>query len=82
MERRTRMVLSVAILSSCQALVLGAWGCGVFKNEPAVAAGIFARVLSEARFHGKLQHIEFAIYDPAADGATLAAFKEQLKVSR
>jgi uncharacterized protein (TIGR02452 family) len=80
MERRTRMVLSVAILSGCQALVLGAWGCGVFKNEPAVVAGIFARVLSEARFQGKLRHIEFAIYDPAADGSTVSAFRQQLNV--
>jgi uncharacterized protein (TIGR02452 family) len=82
MERRTRMVLSVAILSGCEALVLGAWGCGVFKNEPAVVAGIFSRVLSEPRFQGKLRHIEFAIYDPTANGSTLSAFKKHLNVFR
>ncbi len=81
MERRTRMVLSVAILSGCQTLVLGAWGCGVFKNEPAVVAGIFSRVLSEAHFRGKLRHIEFAIYDPTSEGSTVSAFRNQLKGS-
>ena len=27
------------------ALVLGAWGCGVFQNEPASVAGLFAEAL-------------------------------------
>jgi uncharacterized protein (TIGR02452 family) len=77
MEQRTRMVLAVAIAHGCEALVLGAWGCGVFKNDPVVIAGIFARVLAEEAFAGKFGLVEFAVYDPAQTGATLAAFRER-----
>ena len=77
MEQRTRMVLATAIAHGCQALVLGAWGCGVFKNDPVVVAGIFAKVLAEAPFAGQFLHIDFAVYDPSGTGATLAAFQKQ-----
>jgi uncharacterized protein (TIGR02452 family) len=33
MRRRTKAVLSVAADEGCDALVLGAWGCGVFGND-------------------------------------------------
>jgi uncharacterized protein (TIGR02452 family) len=77
MEQRTRMVVAAAIAHGCQALVLGAWGCGVFKNDPVVVAGIFAKILGETPFAGQFRHIDFAVYDPSGAGATLAAFKEQ-----
>jgi uncharacterized protein (TIGR02452 family) len=50
MEGRTRMVLAVAAAHGCEALVLGAWGCGVFRNDPATIAAIFARALAEPLF--------------------------------
>lgn len=34
MEQRARVVLGIATAQRCDALVLGAWGCGVFQNEP------------------------------------------------
>lgn len=77
MEQRARMVLAVALAHNCEALVLGAWGCGVFKNDPAVVAKIFAGVLAEKTFANKFQHVEFAIYDPSGTGSTLAAFQNQ-----
>lgn len=77
MEQRTRMVLAVAIAHGCQALVLGAWGCGVFKNDPFVVAGIFAKILGEAPFAGQFRYIDFAVYDPSGTGTTLAAFQSQ-----
>ncbi|MBD0314816.1 MAG: TIGR02452 family protein [Microcoleus sp. T3-bin5] len=77
MEQRTRMVLAGAIAHGCDALVLGAWGCGVFKNDPFVVAGIFAKILAESPSEGQFRHIDFAVYDPSGTGATLAAFQSQ-----
>lgn len=74
MEGRTRMVLAVAALHGCEALVLGAWGCGVFRNNPATIAAIFDRVLAEPLFANRFRHIEFAVYDRSTQHATLAAF--------
>lgn len=76
MERRARMVLGVAALHACEALVLGAWGCGVFQNAPAVIAAIFHDVLAEPIFQNRFRHVEFAVYDPSPQQATFAAFKQ------
>ena len=32
-------------ITGCEVLVLGAWGCGVFRNDPAMVAGIFRELL-------------------------------------
>lgn len=78
MEQRTRMVLAVAAARGCEALVLGAWGCGVFRNEPATIAALFQRVLAEPIFQRRFKHVAFAIYDTAPQPATFAAFQRLL----
>ena len=78
MLRRTRLVLAVAAHHGCAALVLGAWGCGVFQNDPAQIAALFAEALREPAFAGRFEHIEFAVYDPSTRQATLRAFEQVL----
>jgi uncharacterized protein (TIGR02452 family) len=75
MERRTRMVLGIAALHRCEALVLGAWGCGVFQNDPATIATIFAKVLAEPLFTRRFRHVEFAVYDSSPAQTTFTTFK-------
>lgn len=77
MERRVRMVLAIAALHGSEALVLGAWGCGVFQNDPAVIATIFASALSESIFRGRFAHVEFAVYDSSSSRETYKTFKER-----
>jgi len=43
-------------------LVLGAWGCGVFGNDPAIVARIFKEELSTT-FRGRFRHVIFAVLD-------------------
>jgi len=43
-------------------LVLGAWGCGVFRNEPKNVANNF-KTLLEKRFPGNFRRIIFAVLD-------------------
>ena len=43
---RMEKVLALALVHGHEVLVLGAWGCGVFGNDPALVAGWFARLLA------------------------------------
>ncbi|MGW1430774.1 TIGR02452 family protein [Streptomyces sp. NPDC002431] len=72
---RAERVLEVAAVRGYRRLVLGAWGCGVFRNDPAQVAGAFgALLLDGGRFAGHFEQIVFGILDRAPDSATRAAF--------
>lgn len=60
--RRGERVLEVAALHGYRRLVLGAWGCGVFQNDPAQVAGAF-RTLLTGRFAGAFEQVVFGILD-------------------
>lgn len=61
MKQRMAKVLAVAEQHGHRHLVLGAWGCGVFQNEPAEIAQYFKEVL-EGDFKGVFETIVFAVY--------------------
>ncbi|WP_246002677.1 TIGR02452 family protein [Allorhizocola rhizosphaerae] len=58
LRRRAVRVLEVAAHHGERTLVLGAWGCGVFRNNPVVVAAAWARALSEVPH---FDHVTFAI---------------------
>ncbi|MCP9624609.1 TIGR02452 family protein [Nocardia otitidiscaviarum] len=71
MERATR-VLAVAARHEVRDLVLGAWGCGVFRNDPAEVAAAFEGALT---CHGAaFERVVFAVWDRTPDSANRAAF--------
>lgn len=73
MRRRAARLLAVAAANGADALVLGAWGCGVFKNDPHVVAGLFAELL-HGPFANVFAHVEFAVLDSAPGAPLYAAF--------
>ncbi|MFD9306378.1 TIGR02452 family protein [Streptomyces sp. NPDC060048] len=60
--RRAELVLEVAALHGYRGLVLGAWGCGVFQNDPAQVAEAFRGLLA-GRFRGVFERVVFGILD-------------------
>ncbi|MCZ7433276.1 TIGR02452 family protein [Streptomyces sp. WMMC1477] len=75
-RQRAERVLEVAAAHGYRALVLGAWGCGVFRNDPAVVADVFrAHLTGEGRFAGWFAHVVFAVLDRTPDSPTRAAFR-------
>jgi uncharacterized protein (TIGR02452 family) len=80
LRARAYKVLAVAAAERHRCLVLGAWGCGVFRNDPVEVAQAFARALDDARFAGAFDHVVFAVYDPG--GRNLAAFERQFGAVR
>ncbi|MBT3074779.1 MULTISPECIES: TIGR02452 family protein [Streptomyces] len=72
---RAERVLEVAAAEGYRRLVLGAWGCGVFRNDPVQVAGAFGALLGEGgRFGGHFDHIVFGILDRTPDSPARAAF--------
>lgn len=71
LRRRAELVLAVAAHHGAERLVLGAWGAGVFGNDPEMVARAFADPL-RGTFAGAFAEIVFAVPDPA--GANHRAF--------
>jgi uncharacterized protein (TIGR02452 family) len=78
MRQRLRLVLATAARHGVEALVLGAWGCGVFANDPAQIAQLFAEALAEPAIRGRFRRIDFAVFDPKPPHAVLQAFERAL----
>ncbi|GIH94132.1 TIGR02452 family protein [Planobispora siamensis] len=68
---RTVRVLDVAEAHGHRRLVLGAWGCGVFGNDPGLVAETFARALATRT---RFDHVRFAVLDRQPDTPTYSAF--------
>lgn len=76
LRRRMEMVLAVAAAEKVERLILGAWGCGVFRNDPALVAECFAELLRPGgRFAGVFSEIVFAIFDRTPGQTVLSAFE-------
>jgi uncharacterized protein (TIGR02452 family) len=75
LDARIEKVLSVAVAHGHEALVLGAWGCGVFANDPEEVAALFARHLTGGGlFRTAFQRVVFAVLDRTGDGSVLGPF--------
>jgi uncharacterized protein (TIGR02452 family) len=73
LRERAERVLAVAAHHGVRHLVLGAWGCGVFRNDPGEVADAFHAQLT-ASFSGAFERVVFAVWDRSADSANRAAF--------
>jgi uncharacterized protein (TIGR02452 family) len=80
LQQRAGMVLAVAEAKQHRNLVLGAWGCGVFRNAPARVAKVFDDWLESPRFRDSFERVVFAIYERGGTGPTFQAFQERLEV--
>ncbi|MEV4574883.1 TIGR02452 family protein [Nonomuraea jabiensis] len=75
LRRRARRVLAVAAHHGARRLVLGAWGCGVFRNDPRqVAEAFHAHLAAGGEFSGVFEQVVFAVWDRNPDSANRAAF--------
>lgn len=81
LERRAEQILRVAAQRGHRTLILGAWGCGVFKNDPAEVAQVCARLLGRPNVRGAFDRVVFAIYDRTKTQSTLRAFEERFRVA-
>lgn len=62
-KNKIRTALRIAALHGHDAIVLGALGCGAFRNPPAHVARLFHEVIDEPEFEGRFRRIVFAIIE-------------------
>jgi uncharacterized protein (TIGR02452 family) len=81
LQLRIHRVLAIARAYGYSALVLGAWGCGAFHNDPHRTAADFRQAL-ENDFNGAFSEVVFAISDRSPDRKTLGPFRDAFAASR
>ena len=74
--KRARHILAVAASRGVDALVLGAFGCGAFRNNPDTVAKAYRDIIPEYRYCFSL--VEFAVYCRPYETANYDAFRNQL----
>lgn len=69
LEQRCKFVLDIAEAENVDTLILGAWGCGVFGQNPDIVAELFYKYIPACR----IPHIIFAV--PDSHSPNYAAFE-------
>lgn len=70
-QLRAMKILQVAQDNGHKNIILGAWGCGIFGNDPNMVALAFMKIITMMSF----EHVCFAIYDTRPQQPIFEAFK-------
>ncbi len=73
LARRARFVLAIAHQHRVETLVLGAWGAGVFRNDPVMVARIWKALLT-GEFANAFARVVFAVIGTSETSANHRAF--------
>ena len=79
MLERIRYILAVAAEQGDEYLVLGAFGCGVFRNDPKEVATWFRQVLLKEKYVLLFKQIVFAVYDRSKNQHVIQAFEKAFR---
>ena len=75
--RRAKAILGVAADNGEDALILGAFGCGAFMNDPAVVAEAWRDAVED--LGGYFRYLEFAVYCRSAETVNYDVFRATMK---
>lgn len=75
-EKRLRRILDVAVQGGNDVIILGAFGCGAFRNKPGIVAKAAKNVIAE--YMNSFKVIEFAVYCSPRDEENYNVFKRML----
>lgn len=74
-EKRLRRILDVAVIEGDETVILGAFGCGAFSNNPKVVALAAKNIVSE--YLKAFKNIEFAVYCNPKDDTNYRIFQRE-----
>lgn len=80
MRSRMELLLAAAVVHQHDVLVLGAWGCGVFRNDPNEVARWFAEHLLTGSYKSAFRRVVFAVLDHSHDGTMIRPFQQQFSI--
>lgn len=75
MTAKIQAIFEAAIRAGATKLVLGAFGCGCFANDPKKVASLFEKILNTTRYQGCFSEIVFAIKG-SVDSPAYRAFQD------
>ena len=75
-EKRLRRILDVAVSEGVDTVILGAFGCGAFMNNPNVVAQAAQNVIKD--YLKAFRNIEFAVYCRSDDDRNYRTFERML----
>ncbi len=75
-KKRSSHIISIAIANNIDVLVLGAFGCGAFRNNPEIVARAYKEILPN--FTGHFKEIRFAVYCPPQNQRNYETFRKIL----
>lgn len=79
-EKRLRRILDVAVAQGDEVIILGAFGCGAFKNKPDIVALAAKNVIKD--YVKAFKVIEFAVYCNPRDDTNYEIFQRVINQSR
>ena len=75
---RIRRIFEVAVANENKVLILGAFGCGAFRNPPGIVAKVFYNIMQD--YLEYFDTIEYAVYHTEREVANYEAFKRIMNV--
>lgn len=75
MSERIEKLLALCVEKQQKTLVLGAWGCGVFRNDPTQMASWFHNHLFSNLYARAFEKITFAVFDNSKQQVVLRPFQ-------
>lgn len=76
-EKRLTRILDIALLEGNDVVILGAFGCGAFENNPEIVARAAQNVISN--YLNAFRAIEFAVYCTPRDEQNYRIFERVMK---
>ena len=73
LETRIRRIFKLTAAEGNEVLILGAFGCGAFRNPPDVVADVFRQITGE--FTRQFETIEYAVFHTDRETENYKAFK-------
>ena len=74
---RIEKIFQVAIANKAEVLILGAFGCGAFRNPPDLVSEVFAEFTKKYRYYFDV--IEYAVYHTGRETPNYVAFQNAMK---
>ena len=75
---RIRRIFEIAVANGNEVLILGAFGCGAFRNPPQIVAKVFNAVMKDYLCY--FDTIEYAVYHTEREVANYEAFCKEMQI--
>lgn len=76
MKDRMRLALAIFAHKGDKNLILGAYGCGVFRNDPVKVAEWWRELLDDEGYEALFSEVRFAVLDSSKGGNSIRAFEK------